>query len=315
VPSPRIRVVVPTYRRADRLPRLVAALEAQTLPPEDFEVVIVDDGSADATAQILGRLAATATINLAPVILDHNRGQGAARNHGWRSATTPFVAFTDDDCIPEPQWLASGLAGLETDAETGVVQGCTRRPAGSTTDWTVFREVLAPSPWFEGCNLFFRREALEAAGGFDEVLRSGCEDTMLGWGVLASGWGRAFADQAIVWHDNDERGVGYHLRYGWREGRICTVAHRHPAFRRAGLWRPCSVRPLNVAYCLALVGGVLGLFWRRRFLGLALPYVWMRRPPTGHHRYFRLLIERFAVDTAIFAGMKVGAVRERLFIL
>jgi len=314
-PVSDIAVVVPTYRRPGSLGRLVAALEAQTLDKERFEVVIVDDGSADDTDATLHALAATTSLRLTPLRFDYNRGQAAARNLGWAATTTPFLAFIDDDCVPEPTWLQAGLDALSAEPQTGVVQGCTKRPAGPTTDWTVFREVLQPSPWFEGCNLFARRRALEQVGGFDESMRRGGEDTMVGWAILAGGWRRAFADGAVVWHDNDERGLGYHVRYGWREGVICKVARRYPAFRREGLWRPWAVRPLNVAYCVALIGVVLGVSWRRQLLALVLPYAWMRRPPRGHDRYLRLAAERLAVDTAVFAGMKAGAAREHQLIV
>jgi hypothetical protein len=109
--------------------------------------------------------------------------------------------------------------------------------------------------------------------------------------------------------------VSFHIRYAWNvEGRICTFARRYPEFRKM-LWRPWAIRPLNVAYCVAAVGGVLGLAWKRPFFVLVLPYAYMRRPPRHHHRYLQLAAERFAVDTASFASLKIGAVRERVFLL
>jgi GT2 family glycosyltransferase len=309
----RVRVVVPTFRRPELLPRLVKSLEAQTLPLEDFEVCIVEDGGGDTPSPGLAALAAASPLRLIPVSTSTNVGPAAARNLGWRSAATPFLAFTDDDCEPEPGWLEAGVRALESDSSLGVVQGATKRPSGPVTDWTVYREVLAATPWFEGCNLFFRREAVVKAGGFSELRRFFLEDTELGWKVVDLGWSRGFAADAVVWHDNAERGVSYHIREAWREGRLCSVARRYPGFREM-LWRPWAVRPLNVAFCLAVVG-VAGSFWKRPWLLLVLPYVRMRRPPTGHHRYVRLATERLAVDATVFVSMKVGAVKARQFLL
>jgi GT2 family glycosyltransferase len=313
---PEVSVVVPTFRRPDRLARIVGALAAQTLDRDRFEVVIVDNQSGDATADVLAALASTSSINLRPLSTPDRHGRAAAaRNMGWRAARAPVVAFTDDDCVPEPTWLEAGLRALADAPGVGVVQGVTKRPDGPTTDWTVYREILAPTPWFEACNLFYRRSALDQTGGFDEDYAVGGEDTMAGWAVLDAGWQRAFADDAIVWHDNEERGVSFHIRYAWTvERRIPAIARRYPEFRRT-LWKPWAIRPLNVAYCTAVVGGVLGLVWKRPFLLAVLPYAWMRRPPRGHHRYVQLAAERFAVDTAGFASLKIGAVKERTLIL
>jgi glycosyltransferase involved in cell wall biosynthesis len=313
--QPKIRVVVPTFRRPLLLHRLVEALEAQTLSRDDFEVVIVDNDSGDSTWPTLLELAERTAINLQPMTA---KGDAAkARNAGWRSTTTPYLAFTDDDCFPEPKWLEAGLAALDADPSVGVLQGSTKRPPhiGPGSDWTWYREILGPTPWFEGCNLFCRTEAVAAAGGFDESMGWGAEDTMLGWGVLAGGWNRSFADEAVVWHDNQERGVGAHIRYAWKvEGRICTVARRFPALRQS-LWRPWAVTPNNVAYGIAVIGGLLGLFWKRPFLLLLIPYARLRRPPIPHHRFFRLAAERFAVDTARFGAMTINAVKERQILL
>jgi GT2 family glycosyltransferase len=315
-----VTVVVPTYRRPELLPRIVAALEAQTLDRERFEVVVVDNGSGDATGEVLAELASTTTLRLRPLTIEVNEGPAKARNLGWRSATTPYVAFTDDDCVPVPGWLAAGVDALRADPSLGVVQGRTTKPDDRGypyTDWTTFREVLTASPWFEGCNLFFRRDALEATGGFDEAIPFGGEDTVAGWSVLAAGWARAFEPDAVVQHDLAERGVRWHATMGWREGTLLAVARRYPQLRTEGFWRPWAVRKLNVVFAAGVAGTVVGVAARRPTLAAAswLPWVWRRRPPPGHHRALRLLAERWYVDAATFAGMKVAAVRHRQLVL
>ncbi|HEY2557514.1 MAG TPA: glycosyltransferase family 2 protein, partial [Diaminobutyricibacter sp.] len=119
--EPAISVVVATHNRAGLLPRLVAALEAQE-PCGPFEVVVVDDGSTDETFTVLEDLARVTPLDLVPVRMTRNGGPAAARNAGWQRARAPLVAFTDDDCTPQPGWLARLLDDLD---RFDVVQGRT----------------------------------------------------------------------------------------------------------------------------------------------------------------------------------------------
>jgi GT2 family glycosyltransferase len=314
--EPEISVVVPSYRRPDRLERMVRAMEAQTLDKSRFEVLIVDNQSGDTTSDVLAKLAANTTITLRPLCTPSRVGlAAAARNLGWQSARAPVIAYTDDDCVPDPTWLEVGLAAMESNPRVGVVQGVTRHPPGPREDWFVWREILEPTRWFEACNLFYRRDALDAAGGFDEGVGLGGEDTMAGWGVLDKGWERSFAPDALVWHDNEDWGLRGHLRYAWRvERRVCTIARRYPAFRQS-LWRPWAIRPFNVAYCVGVIGVVLGVLWKRPLALLILPYIWMRRPPKEHPHRIRFAAERFALDTVSCVSLKIGAFQERVFLL
>ncbi len=103
---PAVSVVIPTFERMDVLPEVLAALGAQRDPPP-FELVVVDDGSSDGTAELLagyhGPLALT-------VLRQPNRGPAAARNAGVAAAGGDLVAFLGDDTVPEPGWLAGHAA-------------------------------------------------------------------------------------------------------------------------------------------------------------------------------------------------------------
>src|SRR3954470_2668218 len=107
--TPAVSVVVSTFNRAHLVPRLVAALAAQDFA-RPYEVVIVDNGSSDGTREILERLAATTPIDMKVLDIERNNGPAPARNLGWRAASAPLVAFTDDDCVPQAGWLTA-LAG------------------------------------------------------------------------------------------------------------------------------------------------------------------------------------------------------------
>ncbi|MEM9557016.1 MAG: glycosyltransferase family 2 protein [Acidobacteriota bacterium] len=101
--APRYSVIVPTFERLDVLPEVLHALEAQDEAPP-FEIVVVDDGSADGTTEFLDarefRLPAR-------VLRQENAGPAAARNRGVEAARGEIVAFLGDDTVPAPNWLAS----------------------------------------------------------------------------------------------------------------------------------------------------------------------------------------------------------------
>ena len=117
--TPEIAVVAATHNRSDRLAALLDALRAQTLGSDRFEVVIVDDASSDGTRELLAEARGRGDLALTVLHQDSSRGPAAARNAGWRAATAPLVAFTDDDCRPSPGWLAAGLRALTATADGG----------------------------------------------------------------------------------------------------------------------------------------------------------------------------------------------------
>jgi glycosyltransferase involved in cell wall biosynthesis len=309
--GPDVTVVAPTYCRPHLAGRLVAALERQTFPRERFDVVIVDNASPDDTSARLQELAAATPLRLRHLV-ETTPGPAAARNAGWRASDAPVIAFVDDDCVPEPGWLEAGVHALLADARLGVVQGRTDKPPGTATgDWTLWREIPAASSYFEGCNIFYRRDALAATGGFDEEIAYYGEDTSLGWAVLEAGWERGFAPDALVYHDLEERGLRYHLKTGLLEQNAARLAARYPAFRREAFWRPWAFRRDNVAFALALAG--LALAPRRRVaLALTLPYLRFRFPAADHPHRVRFFAQRIAVDAARCAGMWSGSLRYRI---
>jgi GT2 family glycosyltransferase len=316
--TPAIAVVVPTHQRRDRLARLVRALEQQTLPRDQWEAVIVDDCSTDGTQDALEELARTTPLDLRVARTPHQAGPALARNIGWRIARAPIVAFTDDDCTPDPEWLAAGVAAFGAPS-TGIVQGKTV-PAidREHIDWTiriVVREVLEPSPWFEGCNLFIRRDALEQCGGFDEGIAWFGEETSLAWSILDAGWGRGWAPDAQIRHDVEERSLRWHLRSHYLEGHAVRVAAAHPALRQLW-WRPWALDRRGALFAAAVVGVVLAPRHKAALL-LTLPYLRDVFPRTD--RVTRFYVERgltrITYDAASLAGKLVEGIRGRLFVV
>ena len=308
---PDITVVVPTFERPDRLRRLVAALEAQDLEPSRWEAIIVDDASRDGTAATLDELVARSSVNARAVHLEVNGGPAAARNEGARQARAGVVAFVDDDCVPSPSWLRSYVDAFARNPRLGVVQGLTRRPDLPLGTWTLYRDITWETPWFEGCNIAYRREALLDTGGFDEAIRWYGEDTSAGWKVVDAGNERDFEPLAVVTHDLEERGVRWRVRHGWLERNLVELAARHPGLRRSAFWRPWAFRRESVAFPVAVLGLVMA---RRRpvALLLVLPYLAVRRVPLLRPRDAAALI---AIDAAQTAGHLAASARHGTLVL
>jgi glycosyltransferase involved in cell wall biosynthesis len=315
--TPEISVVVPTYRRADRLRRLLAALARQTLAPGRWELIVVDDCSDDdAVDGVLAELAELVPCDATALRTPHNGGPAPARNLGWRTARAPVVAFIDDDVVPDPGWLAGGLAAF-ADPAVGVAQGATDLPSGldHTTlplGWS-WRLIDEEGPFFEACNIFYRRAALDATSGFDEHLAWWGEDTTLGWQVVENGWRSAFAPAARAEHDAEWKPLRWWARNGWLEHHFPLLADRHPGFRRAAFWRPWAYRRRDAAFLLAAVSAVAALRWRPALLGV-LPYLYLGRPGR-HHRSLPALAQLVALDAVHSAGHLVGSVRTRTVVV
>lgn len=313
--EPKVSVVVATYNRSAQLPHLVRALEAQTLPRADFDVVIVDDASPDGTAQMLAELKAATDLDIRIVTNETNRGPAVARNRGWRLSDAPIVAFTDDDCRPTPRWLEAGLEQL-ADPRIGVVQGRTiPDPSVPMEPWAKSVEIEEFSNRFETCNIFYRTDVLREADGFDEAMPFFGEDTVLGWTAKRNGIRSAFAPDAVVHHAVTYPGRRYFLLWASQHGNWATLVKRFPEMRHEVLWMNLFTKKRHAALIGAAAGIAAGVVWPPAFV-LAVPYVWRQLPRSLERSE---LVDHFllgtAFDVAVVAGLVRGSVRERTLVL
>lgn len=269
-------VVVPTYDRPARLGRLLDGLRAQTLDGERFEVIVVTDGSPPATVRRLEEERRRGGLQLRIVGHPHPRGPAAARNTGWQAARAALVGFTDDDCVPAPQWLAAGVAAARPGT---IVQGVTEPdPAEATELGLLSRTVRVDSlgPQYETCNIFYPRAILEALGGFDEGygLTPGGEDTDLAWRAIDAGYEPVLARDALVRHAVERLGAGGMLRVAARWSSPMRMFAEHSQ-ARAMLYRGLF---WNVWHYLLWrsVAALLAPAWLRRVV-LTLHLVQLRR--------------------------------------
>jgi GT2 family glycosyltransferase len=314
---PDVSVVVSTYARAGLLPRLLAALERQTLDRGRFEVVIADDGSPDDTPKVLDDLAARTPIDLVVVRAQRNRGPAAGRNLAAARARGRVLAFTDDDCVPDPGWLERGLAAMG--GGPTIVVGCTE-PAPDQPRGPFSRTMhVTDARYLATCNVFYRREDFAESGGFDERFRRAAgEDTDLGLRLQERGAEVRYEPGALVHHDVSPSSLRAALRRAASWADIPLLVRRHPSYRRTHLPHPLFWKQSHPRLLLGLLGLALARRWPAALLLLA-PWVRFRYavdPITpGPRRRVATLPGAFAVDAVEVATMVRGSVRHRTLLL
>ena len=155
--NPLITVVVPTYRQPARLRNCLLALAQQKLTLSQFEVIVVDRANDRATVAVVGEVSQQTGLVARYVSQPQKIGLAAAFNRGWRIAGGLFVAFTHDDCMPQPLWLTTALPLFHKGAQAVVGRVQYKFPTKPLTG-----TVMA--------NLFCRRALLEQVSGFDESI-------------------------------------------------------------------------------------------------------------------------------------------------
>jgi len=198
----RLSIVIPVYNDQDRLVLCLQALEAQTLTSENFEVIVVDNGSLEPI-----------TTKAAPntrIVTEPQPGSYAARNRGVEHAEATIIAFTDADCIPDPSWLSEGLAYLDNHPDVSSVGGRVEvfaRDPNHRTAAEVYESIhgfpqqhyVTDRTFAATANLFVRRSVFEAVGPFNAELRSG-GDVEFGLRSADMGHKLEYAHAVVVRH-------------------------------------------------------------------------------------------------------------------
>jgi GT2 family glycosyltransferase len=211
---PRISVVVCTYNGARTIRDCLEGLRKLEYP--NFEVIVVDDGSTDATAAIAREYGVR-------LISTENRGLSNARNTGLEAATGEIVAYIDDDAYPDPQWLTYLAATFLSTRHAGVggpnipppgdgpIADCVANAPGGPVHVLLSDQEAEHIP---GCNMAFRRIHLKAIGGFDPQFRAAGDDVDVCWRIQQEGWTLGFSPAAVVWHHRRNS-----VRAYWRQQR------------------------------------------------------------------------------------------------
>ena len=235
-----------------------------------------------------------------------------------------MVAFTDDDCAPEPTWLESGLDALRDSGATVVVGRTDPNPAQlhNTGAFSRTQRVNESSGtrYFHTCNIFYRRDALERLDGFDVGFRfKGGEDTDLGWRLLETGGTVAFADDAVVLHDVSKSSYRAALREASMWLDIPRVTKLHPVKARPMLVRRLFWKKTHELVVIA-VGSITVAALVRNPLPLLGLIPWInfrlrRWPIVKGPRAALYLPHAFLIDVVEVTSMVRGSIINRVVVL
>jgi cellulose synthase/poly-beta-1,6-N-acetylglucosamine synthase-like glycosyltransferase len=320
--DPQISVVIITYNGASRIDRTLSQLRCQTVGPDAFDVLVVDDGSTDETAALAAAWGARV------IRLPENRGAGSARNAGLDAVSTPLVAFIDDDCLPVPSWLEN-LLGPFSDLDVDGVGG---RIVPSGRPGLILSFITDNNPWaplsanllrsgnplyrlvlyllkvlrahrepqgdalfaVAGGNMAFRVDGLRDLGGFNPSLRVAEEtDLCLRLHRRTRGARLVYRPQAEVSHRFETSLIGV-LRRAHRYGQgTAKMAASHDAIN-------LIVYPFPVAVALAIAASFSSR--RLRTFRLLSPAV----PLLTYFGWFRLAITRRRPSTLAYPYLQMA---------
>jgi len=276
---PDVSVIVPARDAERTLPRTLRALAGQRDAGE-FEVIVVDDGSVDRTAQVARQAdGAVRLLRRSPA------GPGAARNAGVAAAGGRLLAFCDADVFPTTGWLAAGARALEG---ADLVQGRVLPDPHATLG--PFDRTLWIGPQarlWEAANLFVRRELFERVGGFGGGIhpRSGkplAEDVWFGWRAVRAGARTAFCPEALAHHAVHPRRARGYVAERWRLRFFPAIVRAVPELRHELLCARAFLNSRSARFDLALAGAGLALRAGSPLPLLAsLPYLRLLRAAAG----------------------------------
>ncbi len=198
--QPFFSIAVCTLNGAETLRECLDAIFY--LDYSNYEVILISDGSTDDTVAIAEEYDCK-------IIATENRGLSSARNTAWQTANGDIVVYIDDDAYPDPDWLNYlAITFIETDfaavggpnlppSNDGFVAQCVANAPGNPTHVLISDQEAEHIP---GCNMAFRREALEGVGGFDPIYRAAGDDVDICWKIQERGWKIGFHPAAVVWH-------------------------------------------------------------------------------------------------------------------
>lgn len=208
IPIPRasVSIIIPTFNGALRIGNCLDSLLNQAVE-WNAEILVVDDGSTDNTAEVVGRYPGVRLIS------QTNAGPAAARNHGAEEAQGTIILFTDDDCVPIQNWLDEMLAPFsdpEVVGAKGIYRTCQRQLAARFVqieyeDRYRLMAGLNSIDFVDTYSAAFLRDRFLEMNGYDASFPVACaEDIELSYRMSARGWKMIFAPRAIVYHTHPD---------------------------------------------------------------------------------------------------------------
>lgn len=263
-----ISIIIPTYNRKRELQTLLHSLNSQTFPVSHCEIIVVDDGSSDGTSAWLLKHKDQYDGAVYLYTQEHS-DPGTARNRGMAQAKGAIFAFTDTDCIPQPEWLehltnpfrmekVGAVGGSEIIKESDpFLMRCLHylMTASLTTGGLRGKKGAKLARFYPRTfNMAISREAYQQTGGFKKMFYG--EDIDLSYRIEQKGFKLVYEDSARVYHKRRNT-VAQFVRQLFNMGKArVTLARLHP-----GSLEPLHVLP-TAALCLFVLLTCLAFFWK-----------------------------------------------------
>ncbi len=238
-------IIVPAYNAGNTIKGCLSAALNQSISRDDYEVIVVDDGSTDGTGDMVKRF---------PVkyICQPNRGPASARNHGAREAIGKIILFTDSDCVPAYKWVEEMTKPFEK-PDVIAVKGAYKTNQRSLiarlvqTEFEERFEMLKRAESIDMVDTYsaaFRRDIFRQAGGFDESFPvANNEDTDLSYKLSSAGYKMVFNPEAIVYHlRHPDTLLRYARQKFWRGYWRMVVYKRFPKKMVKDAYTPQSLK-------------------------------------------------------------------------
>lgn len=261
-----ISVVVPAYNAATVIADCLVALQQQTINRHTYEIIVVDDGSADDTA-VRAQLPGVQVIRS-----PQNRGAAAARNQGIRAAQGEIICFTDADCAPQPNWIEEVTRPLRENEGVTAVKGVyiSHQPQLVARfvqlEYEDKYEGMAGLPQIDFVDTYacaYRRQPLLDCGGFDETIFY-VEDQELSFRLAAQGHVMVFQPTAVVAHHHSASLRQYARKKFWIGCWKARFIRRYP---------DRAIKDSHTPQVLKLQMGLAGLALGTAVLTLLLPFL------------------------------------------
>lgn len=312
----KISVVLAAYNSDKTISATIEALLAQSWQGDSLEIIVVDDGSTDQTANV--------TKNY-PIKYLHqeNKGPAAARNYGWKSARGEIICFTDSDCVPEKEWVSKIIKEYTSDDIAGVggsydIVNSDNLLARCVHEEIIQRHMKSPRQvnYLGGFNVSYRRSVLEEVCGFDEsYTEASGEDNELAYKIAKRGYNLIFNKDIKVGHFHPTKLSAY-LRRQMKHGFWRVKLYRdHPDMTRGDVYAGLLdfIRPPLALLTIAVLAFIYFplmpfllcfLLISQLMLQFLMPFSIVKR--TKDIKYFYLTFVIFLRDYTRAIGMMIG---------
>jgi len=270
----RISIIIPSFNSAKEIKKCLESFKTQTVNGENYEVIVVDDGSSDGTKDV---------VNKYPVryIYQQNSGPAAARNHGVNQAQGEIILFTDADCEPQPNWIEEMIKPLDDSHIIGVKGAYKTHQKELVARFVQIEyehkyERMKKFRYIDFIDTYsaaYRRDIFLKYGGFDERYpRASVEDQEFSFRLFQDGYKMVFNPSAMVFHKHSARLMDYlKKKYKIAFWKVFLLK-RHPGKVKKDTHTPQSLK-IQMILALFAISGITGIFYQPLYYLSALSFL------------------------------------------